>query len=136
MDNDGKRINPFAVDEDIHTHNRPGRVAQKSISKRGKPAADRLEAVKEVHHHISHGQGIGQLDLAAKKTHVLLLTALFFTQADHATNVVLRHKNVGENDGLAYFIDLSGIGQARRVVQVNDVATGHLQLIQDRKSTR
>src|SRR5690625_7321510 len=126
MDNDGKRINPFAVDEDIQPDKRPGLVAQKIIFKRGKTAADRLEAVKEVHDHISHGQGIGQLDLAAKKTHVLLLTALFFTQADHATNVVLRHKNVGEKDGLAYCIELSGSGQACRVGQVQELDVGHL----------
>ena len=75
------------------------------VVERGVAAAGRLEAVEEVEHHFRQRHFVLQRYLVAEVQHLLLPAALLIAQLQHATHVIGRHQDVGNDDGLAQLVD-------------------------------
>ena len=58
----------------------------------------------------------------------MLHATLVDTERDHAAEVILWHQNVGTHDRLAHFLDHRGVGQQRRVINVDNLTALLLHL--------
>ncbi len=128
MHDDGQRVDPVGIDQDVQFHQWCALEMAEFIVEGSVPAAHRLQPVKEVEHDFGHGQRVLQRHLGAQEEHLLLHAALVIAQLQHCPHVVRRDQDVGENDRLAQVIDFIGWRQFRRVVDIHQraVGAGHL----------
>ena len=135
VDDERQRIDLLVVDQDVEFDQRRGFEVTEVIVERGVTAAGRFQAVEEIEHHFGERHLVLQRDLVAEEQHLLLAPALFVAQLQHATDVVGRHENVGNDDGFAQLVDAVDRRQLGRVVDERDLAVGLLHLV-DRPSGR
>ena len=129
---DRQRIDLVAVDQRVHAHERAGLEAHEVVVQRGVAAADRLELVEEVQHHLGHRQLVADLHLAGQVLDAQLHAALVLAQLDDRADVGLGGEDVGADDRLAHLGDLVHRRQLGRVVQRQHLAVGLQYLVDHR----
>src|SRR5690606_22081965 len=115
-------VDLLVVDQDIQPHQLGRLEAVEGVIQGSIAAADRLQSVEEVEYHLVHRQIVADLHLGAEEDHVALYATLLDTQGYDAAKMVLGHKNIGAHDRLAHLLDHRRVGQARGVVDIDDVA--------------
>src|SRR5690606_24718658 len=124
-----QRIDLVAIDQDVQT-GQVGRLeALEAVIQRSVATADRLQAVEEIQHHFTHWQVVTNLYLGTEELQIALHASLFDTQRDDATQMLLRHQNIGPHDGLAHVFDGGQVRQLRWAVDVERFAVLQRQLI-------
>src|SRR5690606_10428607 len=115
-------VDLLVVDQDIQPHQLGRLEAVEGVIQGSIAAADRLQSVEEVEYHLVHRQIVADLHLGSEEDHVALYATLLDTQGYDAAKMVLGHKNIGAHDRLAHLLDHRRVGQARGVVDIDDVA--------------
>ena len=91
---DRQRVDRLAVDQDVHLDEVALAVADLVIVEAGIAAADRLQPVVEVEHHLIEGQLVGELGAAGDVGEVLLDAAAVLAELEDRAEIF-----VGDVDG-------------------------------------
>ena len=122
MDDDGQRIDLFAIEQDVHLHHVGGAVLLELVVHGGVAARHGLELVEEVQHDLAQRQLVGQHDLPAVVGHVQLHATLLVGQCHHRAHIFLRHVQMHRDDGLADLLDTPLLWHLGGVLHHDDFA--------------
>ena len=120
-----ERVDAVAVDQDVELHEIARAILDELVIERRVAARHRFQPVEEIHHDFVQRQLVGEHHLAPEVLHVLLRAALLRAQRDHGADVLLRHEDRRLDHRLAHFLDERRVGQARRVLDLDDGAVAH-----------
>ena len=131
MHDERQRIDRIAVDQDIELDQRRRLKMAEFVVERCIAAARGFEPVEEIEHDFGQRQLVLQRHLAAQEQHLLLHAALLAAQGQHRADMIRRHQNIGDDDGLAQLFDPVLRRQLGRIVDIDDRFVGQQNLIDD-----
>ena len=131
-----ERIHRLGIDEDRHLHEIAGAIIGERIVEARIALRDRLQAIVEIEHDFVEWQVIDRHGALADIGQIDLQPAPFLAEFQHGTQIIIRRQDRGANPRLLDLLDLHNVGHVGRVVQLDRVAVGHLDVIDDRGCRR
>src|SRR5581483_2978680 len=132
VNDDGKRIDRFAGDQDVELDHGRIPIAGEVIVERGVSAGNGFQAVVEIENDFVERQFVLQHDArGAAVFEAFLLHALFFHQGENSADIFFVGQDGGEDDRLFHFGDFILRRPARGIVNFDDFAVGLVDLVAD-----
>src|SRR5579862_182897 len=129
-----KRVHHLAIDPNIQFNQRPCPEVQKLVIERRVAAAHRFQTIVKVEDDFGQRQFIVQDDaLLAEEAKVALDAAAILAQLHHCAEILLRHVDRRENEGLLDRLDRVLVGEQRRIVDRRETARNCTHLVGDRR---
>ena len=125
MDDDRQRVHRLAVDQDIELDQRRLPVAGDVIVERRVAARDRFQPIVEIEHDFVERQLVGdQHAVGGLELERLLHAALVLAQLQDGADELRRRQDHRGDDRLFDLVDVPGLGQLRRAVDLDQFAVG------------
>src|SRR5688572_17381534 len=131
VDDHRERVDRLAVDQDVHLDEVALAVADLVIVEARIAAADRLQPVVEVEHHLVQRQLVGELGAAGDVGEVLLDAAAVLAELEDRAEIFVGDVDGRLDPGLVDELDQVRIGPVGRVVDLAQAAAGGADVIDD-----
>ena len=131
MHEHGEGVDGLGVDEDRHLDEIARAIIGDDIIEAGVALGDGLQPIIEIEHDFVEGQVIDGHGALAHIAQVDLQAAPLLTELQHGAQMFIRRQDRRADPGLGDLLDLHDIGHVGGIVQVDLLAVGELDLIDD-----